>query len=223
MILGHYAIAFAAKSYAPRASLGTLLLGALSLDLLCAVFLVLGWEHIRIVPGLMAANSLDFQHFPISHSLLSALVVSVLLGGGYLLFRRYPRGATVLGLAVVTHWLLDVTVHRPDVPLWPGYDVHVGFGLWNSMVGTVVVELSLLGAGVLMYTRVTHPRDPTGTRALIVMVAFLVVISFIMLLVPPPPHEEVIALLGLAQWLVIPWGYWIDRQREPSRLHGPLN
>ncbi|MES2564973.1 MAG: hypothetical protein V4637_19950, partial [Pseudomonadota bacterium] len=104
MILGHYAVAFAAKSYAPRASLGTLLLAALSLDLLCAVFLLFGWESIRIVPGLMAASSLEFQHFPLSHSLFSTIVLGAVLSGGYLLFRRYPRGATVLAVAVVSHW-----------------------------------------------------------------------------------------------------------------------
>lgn len=223
MILGHYAVAFAAKFYAPRASLGTLMLAALLLDLLCAVFLLLGWESLRIVPGLMAASPLDFQHFPISHSLLSAFILGAVLSGGYHVFRRYPRGAMVLAFAVVSHWLLDAVVHRPDLPLWPGSDIKLGLGGWNSIMATLVVELSLFAAGVLMYTRVTHPRDRTGTRGLLVMVAFLVVIFLITLFIPPPSNEEVVALLGLAQWLMVPWAYWIDRQREPSRLHGPLS
>jgi hypothetical protein len=128
----------------------------------------------------------------------------------------------VLALAVVSHWLLDAVVHRPDLPLWPGSDIKLGLGMWSSIVATMVVELFLLAAGVLMYARVTHPRDRTGTRALLVMVAFLLVIFLITLFVPPPSSEEAVGLVGLAQWLMVPWAYWVDRQREPSRLHGPV-
>lgn len=223
MILGHYAVAFGAKCYAPRASLGTLIFAAILLDLLCSVFLLLGWERVRIVPGLMSASPLDFEHYPISHSLLSALVLAGVLGGAYLIFRRYPRGAAVLALAVISHWVLDLPMHRPDLPLWPGSDIKLGFGLWNSIPGTLLIELSLLAAGVVLYTRVTHPRDHTGTRALLAMVGFLVIIFLVTLFGPPPPNQDALAIASLTLWLTVPWGYWTDRQREPSRLHGPLS
>ena len=32
---------------------------------------------------------------------------------------------------------------------------------------------------------------------------------------PPPPSIEAIGIVGNAQWLIILWGYWIDKNREP--------
>jgi membrane-bound metal-dependent hydrolase YbcI (DUF457 family) len=223
MLLGHYAVAFAAKRYAPRTSLGTLILAAQLLDLLWPVFLLLGWERVHIVPGLMAASPLDFESYPITHSLLSALLWGAVLGGGYHVFRRYPRGAIAIGSAVVLHWLLDVPVHRADLPLWPGSSTKIGFGLWGSVGLTIFVEISLLIAGVVMYVRVTRPRERSGTRALAAMVAVLVVLFFAALFGPAPHSERMLAVASLALWVFVPWGYWIDRHREPSRLHGPLS
>jgi membrane-bound metal-dependent hydrolase YbcI (DUF457 family) len=220
MILGHYAVALAAKRYAPRTSLGTLILAAQLLDLIWPLFLLAGWERVHIVPGLMRASPFDFEHYPISHSLLAALVWGALLGGGYHVFRRYPRGAAAIGIAVVSHWLLDVPMHRADLPLWPGGATKIGFGLWNSVAATIFVEVSLLAGGVAIYTRVTQPRERAGTRGLVAMIAVLVLIFLVGLFGPAIGSERTLALFSLMLWLFVPWGYWVDRHRAPSRLHG---
>ncbi|HEX9108226.1 MAG TPA: hypothetical protein VF832_13380, partial [Longimicrobiales bacterium] len=152
MFLGHYAVAFAAKRAAPRTSLGLLVLAGEWLDEIWPIFLLLGWERVRIVPGLMAASPLDLEHYPISHSLLVVLGWSVLVGGLYFAARRYGRGAWVVGLAVLSHWVLDFVSHRPDLPLWPG-GPRVGLGLWNSVPATLLVELALFVTGVVLYFR----------------------------------------------------------------------
>ncbi|MDQ3998309.1 MAG: metal-dependent hydrolase, partial [Gemmatimonadota bacterium] len=126
MLLGHYGIALAAKRAAPRTSLGTLNLAAQLLDELWPIFVLMGLETVRVAPGLMAANPLDFVHYPITHSLVGALGWSVLLGVVYLAMTRYRRGAVVVGLLVLSHWFLDLPMHRADLPLWPGSDVRVG-------------------------------------------------------------------------------------------------
>jgi membrane-bound metal-dependent hydrolase YbcI (DUF457 family) len=223
MLLGHYGVALAAKRYAPRTSLGTLILAAQFLDLIWPLFLVIGWERVHVVPGLMKASPLDFEHYPISHSLLMALVWGALLGGGYHVFRRYPRGAAAIAVAVVSHWILDLPMHRPDLPLWPGSSTKLGLGLWNSIGATIFIELALLAAGVVIYVGVTRPRDNMGTRALAALVVVLVLIFFMALFAPPPTSERTVAIVSLALWLFVPWGYWIDRNREPSRLHGPMS
>jgi membrane-bound metal-dependent hydrolase YbcI (DUF457 family) len=220
MILGHYAVALAAKRYAPRTSLGTLILAAQLLDLIWPLFLLAGWERVHIVPGLMRASPFDFEHYPISHSLLAALAWGALLGGGYHVFRRYPRGAAAIGIAVVSHWLLDVPMHRADLPLWPGGATKIGFGLWNSVAATIFVELCLLAGGVAIYTRVTQPRERAGTRGLAAMIVVLVLMFFFGLFGPAPGSERTLALVSLTLWVFVPWGYWVDRHREPSRLHG---
>ena len=220
MLLGHYAVAFAAKRYAPRTSLGTLILAAQLLDLIWPLFVLAGWERVRIVPGLMAASSYDFEHYPISHSLLSALAWGALVGGAYLVFRRYPRGAAAIAVAIVSHWVLDVPMHRADLPLWPGGEIKIGFGLWNSVAATLFVELVLLGVGLVIYTRVTQPREHTGTRALVAMAAVLVLLLFFGVFGSPPEDEQTLALSCLTLWLFVAWGHWVDRHRGPSRLHG---
>jgi membrane-bound metal-dependent hydrolase YbcI (DUF457 family) len=223
MLLGHYGVALAAKRYAPRTSLGTLILAAQLLDLIWPLFLLAGWERVHIVPGLMKASPFDFEHYPFSHSLLMALVWGALLGGGYHIFRRYPRGAAAIAVAVVSHWFLDLPMHRPDLPLWPGSSTKLGLSLWNSIGATIVIELGLLAAGVVIYVGVTRPRDNMGTRALAALVAVLLLIFFSSFFTPPPTSERAVAVVSLALWLFVPWGYWIDRNREPSRLHGPMS
>jgi hypothetical protein len=95
--------------------------------------------------------------------------------------------------------------------------------MWNSIGLTIFVELSLLVAGVVMYTRVTRPRERNGTRGLVAMVVVLVLLLLGALFGPPPHSERALAVASLALWVFVPWGYWIDRHREPSRLHGPLS
>jgi membrane-bound metal-dependent hydrolase YbcI (DUF457 family) len=214
MLLGHYGVALAAKRFAPRTSLGTTVLAAQLLDELWPIFLLLGLEQVRVVPGLMAASPFDFVHYPITHSLVGACAWALLLGGVYFLVRRYKTGAWVVGLAVVSHWFLDLPMHRPDLPLWPGSDVKVGLGLWSSIPLTIAIELLVLGTGLTIYLRRTRARDRVGGWALWAMVVALLAIFFSGFASPPPPTQRAVALGTLGIWLFVPWGYWIDRHRD---------
>jgi hypothetical protein len=214
MFIGHFAVGFAARPLAPKASLGTLFLAAQLVDLLWPTLLLLGVERVRIEPGITAMTPLDFVHYPVTHSLLAVLGWGAALGLGYYALRRQRREALVLGLLVVSHWLLDVLVHRPDLPLYPGDSPLVGLGLWQSVPGTLVVELSwfVLGAGI--YLRTTEARDATGRWALYGLVAFLLLIYAGNVLGPPPPSAGAIAWAGQAQWLLVAWAYWVNAHRS---------
>ena len=214
MLLGHYGVALAAKRVAPRTSLGTLAFSAQLLDELWPVLLLLGLERVRIVPGLMATNPLDFVSYPISHSLALALLWSAVVGVVYLARRRYARGAWTVAALVASHWFLDVVMHRPDLPLWPGHSPKLGFGLWNSLAATLVVELALFGAGIATYLRATRARDAVGRWGLWAFVAFLLAIFLGGISGAPPPNERAIAIVTLGLWLFVPWTAWIDRHRE---------
>ena len=216
MFLGHYGVALAAKRAAPRTSLGTLVFAAQFLDELWPVLLLAGVERVRIVPGLMAASPLDFTHYPWSHSLLMAVVWGALLGGVYAGARRYGRGAWVVGAAVVSHWLLDLPMHRPDLQLWPGSPARVGFGLWNSVAATVALEIGLLALGALVYVRTTRARDRVGSWGLWAMLVVLAGGYLSTLNGPPPPSERALAITTLGLWLFVPWAVWVDRHREPT-------
>jgi hypothetical protein len=213
MLLGHYGVAFGAKRLVPRASLGTLFFAAQFLDELWPVLLLLGVEQVRVVPGLMRANPLDFVSYPISHSLLMAVVWGALIGGTYAMVRRDRRGGAILGLLVVSHWLLDLPMHRPDLPLWPGSSVKVGLGAWNSIPLTIVLELAVYGSGLVGYLRTTRARDRVGSWGLWTMVTLLVLIFASGFGRVAPMSQRVIGLSALGLWLFVPWAAWVDRHR----------
>ena len=224
MFLGHFGLGFAGKRVAPTLSLGALFLAVQWADLLFFVFCLLGIEHFRIDPGNTGMTPMDFYDYPWSHSLLALAVWGVLVGGTYALLRRAnPQrkvAAIVLAAGVVSHWLLDALVHRPDMPLRPGAgSLKVGLSIWNHPLPTVVLELLVFGGGLLVYVRATRAVDRTGVWALWSLVVFLALTWPGSVFGPPPPGERIVALSGLALWLFVPWGYWLDRPRAivPAR------
>jgi len=214
MFIGHFGTAFAAKKIAPQPSLGTLILAAQFIDLLWPVLLLLGIEKVAIDPGNTAVTPLDFYHYPISHSLLGVLGWGVLLGLVYYLIKKNWKNSLVLGALVLSHWLLDLLTHRPDLPLIPGLDVKVGLGLWNSLLGTLLVELAIFVGGVYLYLKMTRARNNKGKYAAWGLIFFLVLVYSSNIFGAAPPGVEPIAYVGLLQWLLVLWGYWIDRNRE---------
>ena len=214
MFLGHYGVAFAAKSVAPRASLGTFNLAAQLLDELWPIFVLLGIEHVRVTPGITAANPLEFVHYSITHSLVAAIGWSVVLGLLYYAVRRDRRSAIVVGLLVLSHWILDLPMHRADLPLWPGSAVKVGLGAWHSVPLTFALELAVFVPGLVIYQRTTRAKDWIGRWGMWAMVIALLGIFFSSFTSPPPESERAVALGALRLWLFVPWGYWVDRHRR---------
>lgn len=213
MFLGHFGIGLAAKSKVPMLSLGTLFLAAQFVDLLWPTFLLLGWERVAIAPGITTVTPLDFTYYPISHSLLAATGWGILLGGIYLLTRRNRTGALFIGLLVVSHWFLDLLVHRPDLPLYPGGSLLAGFGLWNSTGATLLLEAAVFLAGIVWYLRSTRASDAIGKYGFWGLIAFLTLIYAGNVLGPPPPDVAAIAWAGHLQWLLVGLGYWVDGHR----------
>ena len=140
MFIGHFAAGMAAKKIQPTLSLGTLFLAGQFLDLLWPMLLLLGIEHVIISPGISKMTPLDFVDYPISHSLLVVIIWSVVFGVGFFLFTRNRIGALLLSGLVLSHWVLDLLVHIPDLPLYPGASPKFGLGLWNLPFLTILIE-----------------------------------------------------------------------------------
>jgi hypothetical protein len=213
MLVGHYGVGLAAKRVVPGVSLGTLFLAVQLADMLWPIFLIAGLEHVRLAPGITRLTPLDFYDYPISHSLVGLLGWSAAAAIAYRLLAGKPRAALVVGAAVLSHWFLDLVVHRPDLPVLPR-GPYVGFGLWNSLPGSLLAEGLVFGGGIAFYVRGTRARDAAGRWALTALVAVLVAAQLGGYFGPPPPGENAVAYSALALWLVVPWGYWIDRHRE---------
>jgi hypothetical protein len=213
MFIGHFGVALAAKKAAPRTSLGTLILSAQFADFLWPIFLLLGIEHVRIAPGITKVSPLDFTDYPISHSLLMVMVWAVLCGGIYYALRHYKRGAVVVAAAVLSHWVLDFIVHRPDLPLRPGGAARVGLGLWNSLPASITAEVLFFGAGVWIYLRCTRASDNVGRYGFWAFIGFLFFGWLSTLFAGAPPNLASIAWGGMAMSLTAIWGWWADKHR----------
>ena len=213
MFIGHYALGFAAKRMAPRTSLGTLFAAPTLADLLWPVFLLLGWEQARVVPGPNPFLNLWLDDIPVSHSLVALIAWGLLFGYLYRTRTGYTRGALVVGLLVLSHWVLDFLTHRPDMPLYPG-SVKVGLGLWNSVAGTLIVEGAMFVAGVAIYAAATRPRDGVGRYGFWGLVAVLAASYVSSLFAPPPQDMTALATFAIIfGWLFVLFGWWVDKHR----------
>ena len=213
MFIGHNAVAFAAKRIAPRTSLGVLMAAVMLVDLIWPILLILGVEHVRIQRGATRMTPLVFTDYPWTHSLIMGIGWGILFGVLYWGVSRYGRGALVVGLCVVSHWVLDLIVHRADLPLWPGGPKY-GFGLWNHPAATIAIESIMYVAAILIYTRCTKPRDRVGSISFWAFVIVLAAIYLSTAFGPPPPNERTIAIMALTLWLLPFWAAWFDRHRE---------
>lgn len=220
MFIGHYALGTAARgawnARPGHPSLGTCFLAVEWLDLVWPVMLLTGIERVRIVPAENPFLHLGFVHYPYTHSLLAAAVWAALFAAVYRWRTGNGRAALWLGGGVLSHWLLDLIVHVPDLPLYPGSKVRLGLGLWHSITGTLLVEGGLFVLGAAIYVRRTRAQDAIGRWALWALLAFLVLAYAGSLLGPPPPSVEAVAGSALLLWLLVPWAYWIDRHRTPA-------
>lgn len=214
MFIGHFGVGFAAKKVAKKTSLGTLFFASQFIDLLWPFFILFGIEKVAIDPGNTAFTPLDFIYYPFSHSLIGVLFWAVLFGGVYFVIKKDLKTSLLLGALVLSHWILDLVTHRPDLPLFIGGDsLLVGLGLWNSVIGTIIIESLIFISGIYLYSVVTKAKNKVGFYSLWSLVIFFVIVYISNILSPPPESSEAIGYVGLAQWLLIAWAYWIDRNR----------
>ncbi len=218
MFIGHFALGFAAKKLAPKTNLATNFIAVQFLDLLWPPLLLLGLERVEIEPGNTAATPLNFLSYPFSHSLTMTVLWATLFASVYYIFQKEKREAIVLWFAVLSHWVLDVITHRPDLPLTTRNTSFLGFGLWNSVAGTMIVEGLLFTIGIYLYIRVTKSKNKKGPIAFWSLIVFLSVIYAMNLFGPPPPSVEMISWAGFSMWLFVLWARWIERNRETIEM-----
>ena len=218
MFVGHLAVAFIGKRAAPSVSLGWHMAAVTALDLIWPFLLLAGVETVTIQRGATAFTPLVFDSYPWSHSLVMSVFWAAVLYGLARWRGASKQAARVLGILVVSHWVLDFVSHAPDMPLWPGSSPRFGLGLWNSIPATLVVEGLLWVAGITVYLKLRRPLRWQGVLAFWSFVAVCTLMWIAGPWSPPPPSVRSLAWFGLIGWLVIPWSDWADRHSAPRQV-----
>jgi len=216
MFIGHYALGLAAKRVTPAVSLGVLFGAAQFADILWPFLLAAGLERVRIDPGNTAFTPLDFVSYPYSHSLVLLILWGVAIG--WIFGRGQRRALAVIAALVVSHWVLDVLMHRPDMPLYPGGPKY-GLSIWNSPALTVAIELPMYIAGTWLYLRGTRARDRIGRWGflLLIIVLLLIYVGDALSSEPPPSVGALTVVAAIGGVLFTVWSWWADRHRDGVR------
>lgn len=163
MITGHFGLAAAGKAVDPRVPLWSLMLATAWLDVLFVPLLLLGVETIETPPG--GGYGASVIHADYTHSLVGALMLSGLFGA-VAVWRWGRRPGLLLGAVAFSHWLLDLIVHRTDLPILPGNAGGLpllGLGLWRVPVASILLEAAILVAGVWLYWRTARSSARPGS------------------------------------------------------------
>jgi hypothetical protein len=156
VIAGHFGFAAAVKSREREAPLWGLMLACVWLDIVFVPLLAAHVETMVQVPGTKeGAYGGAVIYADYTHSLVGAIALSLVLGLAFgLAYRR--RIGIAIGLVAFSHWVLDLPLHRADMPLLPGNagdHARLGFGLWRWPAVSMALEAALVLLGAWLYGR----------------------------------------------------------------------
>ena len=214
MFVGHYGPALAGKSLRKSIPLWVLFLAVQLLDVFWSIFVLLGIEKVRIVPGITVTNPLDLYFMPYTHSLPAALLWSIAAGLIYKSVRSSDGwlAAQIVAGAVFSHWVLDLVVHRPDLALYDD-TLKVGLGLWNYPVIASTLEIASLFAGMYLYYRTTTPIKAGGRYGMAIFGLAMLGLQAIAFFGAPPPSPNAAAITALTSYfLLAAIAYWLERK-----------
>ena len=218
MFIGHFAVGFAAKKYAPKLSLGWLFMSVQFLDLLWPTFLLLNVEEVAINHDVNQLTPLTFTHYPISHSLIMGLLWAFLFGLIYWLVSKNYKYAVILFICVISHWFLDMVVHYPDLPLYPGNSPLVGFKLWSLPLIENILEGLMFIIGVFVYLHVTTAKNKTGKVLVWILIVLLVTSFFANIFSPAPTDVKTLAWAAEFMWIFVALAFLTDHNRRSTNL-----
>ena len=208
MFVGHYGVSFAAKRAAPAVPLWVMFVAVQLLDIIWAPLILLGVEKVRIVPGITASNALDLYYMPYTHSLVATLAWSAIAAAVYLARGRGTKPALLVGAAVLSHWVLDFVVHRPDLPLVDN-TAKVGLGLWNFPVPALALEAVLVFGGMWLYFR----ASPGRRLPMVIFAIVMFIVQAVVFFGPPPSSDKSAAATALVAYAVFAGAAaWLERR-----------
>src|SRR5215831_10758123 len=236
MFVGHYSVAFAAKSEGNKIPLWVLFIAVQFLDYIWATLVLLGIEKLRLIKGFTEGSMLDSYFHPYSHSLITAILWSVIAplvyktvcsrhsydsakGGG---LSQYSKSAPlIIGLAVFSHWIFDLFAHPRDLAIYDN-TWKVGFGLWNYRDPEFALEIALLAGGIVLYLA-RNPMPSIRKGAVIAFGLVLVIVQIGDTYVPRTPLTDKATVMGVwvfyTLFVVIAFG--VEKIGSRRKINGP--
>ncbi|KKL88318.1 hypothetical protein LCGC14_1925920 [marine sediment metagenome] len=221
MFVGHYGASLALKRVDKNASLGMLFLAVQFVDILFFPFVLLGIEHFNIVENYTASTHFELEFMPYTHSLFASFLWAAAV---YIALRFYPlkktenknKIAIVMGVAVLSHWFLDLIVHTPDLPLLGDSSTKIGFGLWNNAVATYLLETILLLVGLGIYLKSTKGTTFVGKYGMIIFVVLMLIINANNIFGPPFGADVItMSVSALVMYFIFAGvAFWLDKKRS---------
>jgi len=228
VLIGHLAVGFAFKRTVPKVSLGFWFLAAVFLDLVWAVFVLMGIETVEIVQGVTASHPFEFTYYPDTHSLIASILWSVfvylaiiLYGPGWIINLR--KAAFMISVVVFSHFILDFIVHQPDLALFPGSSFKMGLGLWDHTRISYILEGIIFIGGVWIYLKSIRASNPLGKYGILAFSVFLLIANLasyndfmLRLFIPVHLTPSIPAVFLFIYYLIFSgMAFWLDHNRDP--------
>jgi membrane-bound metal-dependent hydrolase YbcI (DUF457 family) len=202
MITGHYAAGIALKGINPSIPLWLLFIAVQLVDIFFLTFVLTDIEHLRIVPDINPYNDLDLYHYPFTHSLVATPLWAALAVVGLSLWRKNLKAAGwIIAIAVMSHWVLDLLVHTPDLPLFDGR-YKVGFGLWNYPLAAIALEIFTIVIATYFYLKRSPDLNPRKKQGIILLALLLMIPPAVIPYAPTPGSVTESAISGLVMYFV---------------------
>jgi hypothetical protein len=215
MFVGHYSVSFAASRTGVVLPLWVWFVAVQWLDVGFMTLVLTGVEKVRITEGFTESNDLDLYYMPFTHGLVGAVLMSVLFA--VIVAAIFPAGRRPVALALValasfSHWLIDLVMHTPDLPVFDDGSTMLGLGLWDHPAIGLPLELLLLALGAWVYTRAVALTD-RGRTLVWGFVALLAVAQLYSHFGPTPTSPEAFAATGLTAYIVLAAAAaWVERR-----------
>jgi hypothetical protein len=218
MFVGHLGVGLGLKKIDDRINLGWIFLASLFPDILLGILILFGLEELLIPANYDQLHYLEFS-FPYSHG-----VIAIVLWTGivYFLANKYwpkvdgqrTKAGFIFAAAIFLHFVSDLIVHIPDIPISGNNSAKIGFGLWNYMTIALTFEMILVVTGLLVYLSFKKTRTFRSTYGIITLIVVLSALNIMgQTIAPAPENVTGPAISFIAQPIIIAGiAFWLDKR-----------
>jgi hypothetical protein len=220
MFVGHLGVGLGLKKIDTRINLGWIFFASLFPDFLLGILILLRLENIIIPINYIELHYLHFT-FPYSHGLVAILIWTGLI---FIFTKKYwpavngkkTKAALIFSCAILFHFIADVIVHIPDIPILNNTSTMIGLGLWNHMNIALIFEISLVVVGTIIYLKSTQGKGFGSKYGIVILMILLSLLNVLGQTIAPTPTDITGPTISfIAQPVIISgFAFWLDKKRS---------